>query len=114
MKEKINTIAKEFFLLEDNDIFVKKRKRELTEMKWYFFYFLRNEMNFKLKSIGEMFNIHHATVLHGLNNFDYYIDKKSYECFKMVAEKHLSVNKEILDIKRQIQYLENRLKALQQ
>lgn len=50
-------------------------------------------MIFKLKSIGEIFNVHHDTVLHGLKHFDYYIDRKSYECFKMIAENHLSGNK---------------------
>lgn len=96
MKEKINTIAKEFFLLEDNAIFVKKRKRELTEMKWYFYYFLRNETNLTLKQIGEFFNMNHATVLYGINNIFYYIDKKSYDCFKTIASKYINNDKVLM------------------
>lgn len=112
MRSEINKIALEFFNIEN--IFVKHRKREIVESKWYFYYFLRNEMNLTLQSVGELFGVHHATILHGLNNFKYIIDDQSYESFKCVAEKHLSVNKEIAEIKKQINELQNRLKELQQ
>lgn len=108
MRNEINKIALEFFNIEN--IFEKTRKRELVEMKWHFYYFLRNEMNLTLQSVGELFGVHHATVLHGIGNFKYIVDEKGYECFKCVAEKHLSVNKEIAEIKKQINELQNRLK----
>ena len=112
MRSEINKIAIEFF--EIDNIFEKTRKRELVEMKWHFYYFLRNEMNLTIKSIGDLFEVHHATILHGINNFKYIVDERGYECFKYVAEKHLSVNKEISEIKRQINELKNKLKELQQ
>lgn len=108
MRSEIKRVALEYFKI--NDIFVKNRKREIVESKWYFYYFLRNEMNLTIKSIGELFEVHHATILHGLNNFKYIVDNRSYECFKSVAEKYISINKEIAEIKKQIKELKNRLR----
>ena len=60
------------------DIRSKTRKRKVVYSRFIFFHLMRNK-NFSLEKIGSFLGKDHATVIHGLKQFDNLIE---YEDFK--------------------------------
>lgn len=65
MKTLINEV-KEVISREGLD--KKDRRRHIVHARFYLMNLLRKH-EVKLKSIGELFNMHHATVVHGINQY---------------------------------------------
>ena len=68
------------------DIRSRSRKREIVYSRFIFFHLMRHKLNkgYSLTTIGAFLKKDHATVLHGLKQFEYLIN---YEDFKYQYEK---------------------------
>lgn len=86
----IETIAKTIKDVTEVDIFQKTRKREVIELRSVATYYMREVAGLKLRQIVENYKknglkIHHATLLHSLNNYETYMRynddvKKAHLC----------------------------------
>lgn len=74
--------------IQKNGLDKKNRKRELVDKRAYLYKYLTLNTGFSLTSIGEMFNKNHATVIHGLKNFELMKGTKGYmaNVFMMVKD----------------------------
>lgn len=78
MNEKVKRLIREIEKEARIDLFRNTRKREYTEARALFSYFLRNYFGYKLHEIVEIYNqngfkTHHATILYANRNY-----KESY------------------------------------
>ncbi len=55
-----------FYGMANKDIRGKCRQRELVKARWIAMYFIRQQTDFTLKTIGDMFGRDHTTVIHAL------------------------------------------------
>ena len=55
-----------FYGMANNDIRGKCRQKELVKARWIAMYFIRQQTDFTLKTIGDMFGRDHTTVIHAL------------------------------------------------
>ena len=82
-------MIKEYIIQEKLN--VKCRKREFVYRRVYLFKYLQQMEGMTLPAIGELFDLHHSTVIHGLKTFDnvkLYSDfmdytRKEFELFKI-------------------------------
>jgi hypothetical protein len=61
-------------IIEEQNLREKTRYRYLVHRRWYLFGLLRKH-GIRLERIGEMFNLSHATVIHGINQAKYYEER---------------------------------------
>jgi len=86
----IKTIAQTIKDVTEVDILQKTRKREVIELRSVATYYMREVAGLKLRQIVENYKknglkIHHATLLHSLNNYETYMRynddvKKAHLC----------------------------------
>jgi len=79
---------KEYICSEGLD--VKCRKREFVYRRVYLFKYLQQMEGMTLTAIGELFDLDHATVIHGLKTFD---NVKLYEDFMDYTRKEFELFK---------------------
>jgi len=60
-------------IIEQDGLANKNRKREIVHRRIYLFNKLRKD-GYTLKGIGSLFNMNHATILHGLKTYQNLID----------------------------------------
>jgi chromosomal replication initiator protein len=58
-----------FYGMANKDIRGKCRQRELVKARWIAMYFIRQQTDFTLKTIGDMFGRDHTTVIHAIRMF---------------------------------------------
>lgn len=68
-------------------ILTKSRKREIKEVRWLFWNWLRKNSTLSYKVIGEITGHDHATVIFGFNKFDFEQRYISLDKFKIVKDK---------------------------
>ena len=61
-------------IIEEQNLMEKSKPRYLVHRRWYLFGLLRKH-GIRLERIGEMFNLSHSTVIHGINQAKYYEDR---------------------------------------
>ena len=71
-KETIKEIVEHYF---DLKIDTKTRKREYVEARAMYFKLTRQNTRLSLAAIGEVVNLHYASVLHGINQLDIWIER---------------------------------------
>ncbi|WCM42429.1 hypothetical protein MG290_01800 [Flavobacterium sp. CBA20B-1] len=69
MKENIISVVNRLYGIDGNDIFNHTRKKEIVQIRYLIFYFLRENRKWTFRKIGEFFNLDHATVIYGANSF---------------------------------------------
>jgi len=69
-------LKKVVYICERNGLLKKSRKREIVYQRAAAFNFLRQNTQLSLTSIGDLFNKDHATVLHALKVYDYFVKEK--------------------------------------
>ena len=62
----------------------KNREEKYAFARMCFFYFARNFTDHTLSEIGDLCNLHHATVIHGIKKYESLI---IYEDFKKISDK---------------------------
>tara|TARA_B110000971_G_C20033942_1_gene513110 strand:+ start:3863 stop:4315 length:453 start_codon:yes stop_codon:yes gene_type:complete len=113
-KEKIKTSIEGIIniIQEESDlgnIFKKSRKRSYVDARRIFYHILRNYHFLSLERIGVLSgNRGHATVLHGLKDFDFLI-KSNLE----VSELYNRVSNRVLDFKSEKQLLLDKINKLE-
>tara|TARA_R100001440_G_scaffold111_2_gene276 strand:- start:209 stop:541 length:333 start_codon:yes stop_codon:yes gene_type:complete len=71
----------EYIQLEKLD--TNNRKRELVYKRFYMFAYLRKTYGYSLQKIGKLFSRSHATIIHGINEYEYFKEDK---LFKEITE----------------------------
>ena len=90
-------------IIEQDGLAQKNRKREIVHRRIYLFRKLRED-GYTLKRIGGMFNMNHATILHGLKTYQDLTDindklfKHDIEYYKLL----LSLERPELDLRKEI------------
>jgi len=67
--EKAETIISKvaaFYGMANSDIRGKCRKKEFVKARWIAMYYIRQQTDFTLNTIGDMFGRDHTTVIHAL------------------------------------------------
>jgi chromosomal replication initiator protein len=59
-----------FYGMSNEDIRGKCRKQELVKARWIAMYFIRQQTDFTLNTIGDMFGRDHTTVIHALQTIN--------------------------------------------
>jgi hypothetical protein len=77
-------------IAEENNLSRKCRKQDLVYKRYYLFSELRKELT--LEAIGNMFNLNHSTILHGLNQHDKYMSMNDRIYINSVANLFEKVN----------------------
>ena len=62
------------YKIELADLMSNRRFRELVEPRQVLFYILHKKLKIKSTKVGKMFNKNHATVLHGSNNIQNWME----------------------------------------
>ena len=75
-------------IIEQDGLAKKNRKREIVHRRIYLFNKLRKD-GYTLKGIGSLFNMNHATILHGL---------KTYKNLTDVNDKQLKTDTEYYEL----------------
>ena len=95
-------------IIEQDGLGIKNRKREIVHRRIYLFNQLRKD-GYTLKRIGGLFNMNHATILHGLKTFQDLTDvndklfKHDIEYYKLL----LSLERPELDLRNEIKEAKN-------
>ena len=95
-------------IIEQDGLAQKNRKREIVHRRIYLFRKLRED-GYTLKRIGGMFNMNHATILHGLKTYQDLTDindkvfKHDIEYYKLL----LSLERPELDLRNEIKEAKN-------
>lgn len=95
-------------IIEQDGLANKNRKREVVYRRFYLFRKLREDGQ-SLKGIGKLFNMNHATILHGLRTYQNLIDVND-KCFKQDTEYYrllLSLEHPELDLRKEIKEARN-------
>ena len=95
-------------IIEQDGLGNKNRKREIVYRKIYLFRKLREDGH-TLKGIGKLFNMNHATILHGLRTYQNLTDVND-KCFKQDTEYYrllLSLEHPELDLRKEIKEAKN-------
>ena len=95
-------------IIEQDGLAKKNRKREIIHRRIYLFQALRKD-GYTLKRIGDLFNMHHASILHGLNTYQNLIDTKDKQ-LKLDVEYYellLKNNKPNVDLHNEIREAKN-------
>jgi phosphopantothenate synthetase len=100
---KIETIANTIKEVTDVNIFEKTRRRDVVELRSVATYYLRKVAGLKYRQISDQYKrnglrIHHATLIHSLNNYDIY---KKYS--ESVQKAHLClIDDNLVDARKYI------------
>ena len=95
-------------IIEQDGLANKNRKREIVHRRIYLFRKLRED-GYTLKRIGGLFNMNHATILHGLKTYQDLTDindklfKHDIEYYKLL----LSLERPELDLRNEIKEAKN-------
>jgi len=95
-------------IIEQDGLAQKNRKRELVHRRIYLFRKLREDGH-TLKGIGSLFNMNHATILHGLNTYKNLVETNDklflhdIEYYKLL----LSLERPELDLRKEIKEAKN-------
>lgn len=95
-------------IIEQDGLAQKNRKREIVHRRIYLFRKLREDGH-TLKGIGSLFNMNHATILHGLNTYKNLVETKDkiflhdIEYYKLL----LSLERPELDLRKEIKEAKN-------
>ena len=95
-------------IIEQDGLANKNRKREIVHRRIYLFNQLRKD-GYTLKRIGGMFNMNHATILHGLRVYQDLTDindkvfQHDIEYYKLL----LSLERPELDLRKEIKEARN-------
>ena len=95
-------------IIEQDQLGNKNRKREIIHRRIYLFRKLRED-GYTLKGIGDLFNLNHATILHGLRTYQNLTDvndklfQHDIEYYKLL----LSLELPELDLRKEIKQAKN-------
>ena len=95
-------------VIEQDGLAQKNRKREIVHRRIYLFRKLREDGH-TLKGIGSLFNMNHATILHGLNTYKNLVETNDkiflhdIEYYKLL----LSLERPELDLRKEIKEAKN-------
>jgi hypothetical protein len=95
-------------IIEQDGLAEKNRKREIVHRRIYLFRKLREDGH-TLKGIGSLFNMNHATILHGLNTYKNLVETNDklflhdIEYYKLL----LSLERPELDLRKEIKEAKN-------
>jgi hypothetical protein len=95
-------------IIEQDGLAQKNRKREIVHRRIYLFRKLREDGH-TLKGIGNLFNMNHATILHGLNTYKNLVETNDklflhdIEYYKLL----LSLERPELDLRKEIKEAKN-------
>ena len=95
-------------IIEQDGLAQKNRKREIVHRRIYLFNQLRKD-GYTLKRIGGLFNMNHATILHGLKTYQDLTDindklfQHDIEYYKLL----LSLERPELDLRKEIKEARN-------
>ena len=95
-------------IIEQDGLANKNRKREIVHRRIYLFRKLREDGH-TLKRIGDLFNMNHATILHGLKTYQDLTDindklfQHDIEYYKLL----LSLERPELDLRNEIKEAKN-------
>jgi len=95
-------------IIEQDGLAKKNRKREIVHRRIYLFRKLREDGH-TLKGIANLFNMNHATILHGLNTYKNLVETNDklflhdIEYYKLL----LSLERPELDLRKEIKEAKN-------
>jgi len=95
-------------IIEQDGLAHKNRKREIVHRRIYLFRKLREDGH-TLKGIANLFNMNHATILHGLNTYKNLVETNDklflhdIEYYKLL----LSLERPELDLRKEIKEAKN-------
>jgi hypothetical protein len=78
-------------IIEQDGLAQKNRKREIVHRRIYLFRKLREDGH-TLKGIGSLFNMNHATILHGLKTYKYLKLEKKQLCYFYIKGAEAELN----------------------
>tara|TARA_R100001510_G_C7566686_1_gene144711 strand:- start:250 stop:618 length:369 start_codon:yes stop_codon:yes gene_type:complete len=98
-------IDKILHVIERDGLKKKDRHREMVHKRAFLFAILREE-KYPLNYIGKLFNLHHATVIHGIKNYHQWMkikdptfleDVQDYMVFLDYYDKYIPPKRDIMD-----------------
>lgn len=115
--EKIKTLVEQEYGYSVDD---KTRKRQVVEARAMFYYILKNFSNLTLAAIARTVKKNHATVLHGLRNFEVWREQNKYLefAFKNIVYKLDALDEienyvDVMELRRELLKAKMDLLALQ-
>ena len=75
-----------YFFFTKEELIKRNRLRERVFARHIAVFFLRNELNFSLSTIGKIFNQDHTTVIHSINKIKGFIDIQDYITIKAISD----------------------------
>jgi|TARA_R110002012_G_scaffold294996_2_gene491368 hypothetical protein len=106
----------QIYNVEKERIFLGSRQRNIIQAKRLYIYILREMFGLTLKDIGEVANLHHASIIHHSKQFEFdkdnYIqDNKNFERLEnRIIE--VEIDEEILGLEQQLESINNKLTKL--
>ena len=111
----VNEIC-EIYDVEKERMFLGSRQRNIIQAKRLYIYILREMFDMTLKNIGKVTNLHHASIIHHLEQFkfEYKNYKSEQESFERVENKiiEVEVDEEIRALEDKINTINNTLTKL--
>jgi hypothetical protein len=84
--------------INDNELNVPSRKRELVDQRSYLYKHIRIEYGYSFIKIGKMFNKDHATIMHGINEYEKHKQNRGYldNVFNLIKDYPIRSEMEVL------------------
>ena len=106
----------ELYNVDEKVIFLGSRKKNIIFAKRMYIYILRQIFGLSLQEIGDITNLHHASILHHTRNFDFFYgtyidDNTGYQNIKnMILE--ISIDENIKEVEKTIRNAKLKLTEL--
>ena len=106
----------EIYNIDKERMFMGSRKKNIIFAKRMYIYILREMFSLTLSEIGEVTNLHHASILHHTRKFEFFYNNypKDSAAFRRVEDKviEVEVDEEILGLETQLNKINESLTKL--
>ena len=106
----------DIYNVDKDTMFLGSRKKNIIFAKRMYIYILREMFGLTLSEIGEVTNLHHASIIHHTRKFEFFYNKytEDTDAFKRVENKiiEVEVDEEILGLETQLNKINESLTKL--
>lgn len=89
----MNKIERIKQIVKDEKLDQRSKLKKIVHKRWYCYTLLRNE-NLRLYEIGKILNVHHATILYGIKQAEFFTSNEDTQYLTDTHELHLEFGDE--------------------